>query len=147
MNIEKIKFPFAIPIAITYAFFTNSLTSRITGFGNVYKMCDNIEYQTYDNSDYKICNKKMNEQIEMLTKKNFMYMMALSLIGMIVGTILMSKYPSNMLDGGFGIALGAMLTMIYQLVLNWTTMKENFRLIVLGGIFVGLVMASYKLKY
>ena len=106
--------------------------------------------QTGQKSEYTICNDDKSTQLKKLSDQEFTTMMIISLIGIVVGVTLASNnaYDGKFKDAGIGIASGSVITIInYNKPewYNWKYLKQNMKLIMLGGILLGLIYGSYKL--
>lgn len=123
-------------------------------------MCKNIPYsiseeyksrshnsssQNFKNkTKYEICNNERDIKLKKVNDKKFMYTMIISLIGLLCGTVIASKYP-KLVDSGIGIGFGSTLTLLVQIIANWSQLQQDFKLIVLGATLFGLTYGSYKL--
>lgn len=149
-SISKTKTIFIVPIALVYAFFSSLMVSKLLGRNEIDNLCKGIPYkfnQTGQKSEYTICNDDKSTQLKKLSDQEFTTMMIISLIGIVVGVTLASNnaYDGKFKDAGIGIASGSVITLIYHIFKNWKYLKQNMKLIMLGGILLGLIYGSYKL--
>lgn len=139
---DNMRFAFIIPITLTYAYFSSFAVDKYIGLSSARNIC--IDKQ-FGSDERDSCFKNRDVIVKPIEKRNFLYMMVLSMIGIIIGTVVAMRVQYGK-ELGTGIASGATLTLIFQLFMNWNVMDDTVKLLVLGGVLVGLGYASYKLR-
>jgi len=99
------------------------------------------------NPEHEKCREKRQKILDEINKQELVYRIAIGLVGVIVGTIILNRrIAGGKLDTtAAGISAGGALLLIYNVIVNWHTMKLDFKIMTLGGGLAALIGSSYIL--
>ena len=118
-----------LAIGFIQVFFSSKLSTKI--FEENSKSCSDFKYDT---PEYKSCHKDYTQNKSDQDTKKFVFMM---IVGIISLMIVYNLDANNTIR--YGVGLGGLMTIIYALFMNWSSMNETIRLCVLGVSFVSLL--------
>ena len=156
---------FALAIATVYPFFFNKLANKLTKNDELstYDTCKDIKmfedtqeqqprkrqltnnFYVMNNfggeytPEYKRCQEETQKKIDDAQLHKHLMLIAISLIGIILSSIIQTKSTK------FGVGLGGVFTLIIALTMYWHKYNETARLGILGASLVMLVYLSVRL--
>ena len=128
----------SIPIMCIFAFFASNAFDLYMENSKIEDQCKNYKYDDYNNSNYNNCIKDKNQKLNELKNKKFIFFIVIGIISIILA------YYIQTLPAKGGIAGGGVLLILYGLIVNWTSMDDKTKLLVLGGGLSTLITVSYK---
>jgi|TARA_B100002051_G_C16707075_1_gene624403 predicted histidine transporter YuiF (NhaC family) len=118
----------SIGISIVYSILVTMLVDKMIGYE------DNVEY--YQNK--QINNYSSNENDE-LVKKRYYILTLIGVLSIVCGNYIKEESISN------GISLGGLFILIFHTLMNWFTINETSKIIVLS-ISLGALLYTGKTK-
>lgn len=128
-----------VGIGIVYSGLLQKAISVYYEKEQVDKMCgkkDILYPQQYDTT----CEKNRKEKLNEIDKISFGPIMSIVIISIIV-SVMLKKYNYTV---SFGLGLGSILSLIYNVVLNWYRFDDKQRLFTYTISFAVLVLAAIK---
>ena len=93
--------------------------------------------------DYKICENEKKQMKDEFENNKFLFLMVVSVLSMLITCYLLSGSSDKNYNSAFaGIIGGSLLTIIYQIFLNWNGLHDNLKLAIYSASFVLLVVVS-----
>ena len=132
---------FIVPIALLFQLLAYNGTLDAVDYTNTIKMCDEL---TYNTDEYNTCYKKKQTSLETKDGTIFLISMMLSVVGIVVGTIMMTMH-SKLKTPGIGIGIGSVLIIIFTVVSNWNRTTEIMKLVYISICLLALIIGSIKL--
>ncbi len=123
-----------LTVAFVYVLFVSLLVDKLLGYEDMENMCKNMYGK--DQSLFNKCSQLRDD----FALKKFSIMVLFGVTSIFTGMYL-AKNNTKLQAGGFGMALGGALAVLYFVMVNWTLLSNNVRLTVLGislgTLFVG----------
>ena len=131
---------FIIPIALLFNLFSYNTVYYVANYTATSKMCHKFDY---GKPGYDECYKEREILLKVKDNSIFIASIIISVIGIIVGTILMN-HPT-LKTSGLGIGCGGILLLLFTVFNNWHRTTELMKLIYIGLGLIALIIASVKL--
>lgn len=139
----------AAPIAILYPFFVSKAYDYHAGITSNADKCRELRNKLYEipfedrksNPEYNkindlvvACDKESNA----LENKKFMYMVVIAIASIIIA-VLTKSLPVT-----YGVGAGSIILLLYTIFMNWHSMYEGTKILIMGLALVVLLYASMK---
>ena len=93
--------------------------------------------------DYKKCENEKKQMKDEFENNKFLFLIVVSVLSMLITCYLLSGNNDKNYNSAFaGIIGGSLLTIIYQIFLNWNDLHDNLKLAIYSASFVLLVVVS-----
>ena len=129
----------ALAIAIIYPYFFNKLIDRILGYDQINSMCDNVKYDSGDQSDYKRCNDIKDRELDKIELSRHITFLVVALASILLCSMIRQRSTK------LGIGIGGIILLIIAMSIYWRKYNETYKLIILGIALAAVVYISIKL--
>jgi hypothetical protein len=134
---------FYVVISFVYAGFLCVLVDRILDSEGLEKNCSYKNIIKYDTAEYTARTEKCTKLKKEFENKKFVYLMALGVLS-IIGGISAARASPEYCTGGAGIAVGGMLVIFYETLINWYDLRTDAKILMLGVSLIALFYGSTK---
>lgn len=87
---------------------------------------------------------KNQEKYDEIMQRRFVYLVIASVSSIILGTLVLTTKHKHTHNIGLAIVFAGIALLLEQLVMNWWKVKDNMRLLVIGGAMIILMGGSIK---
>jgi uncharacterized membrane protein (DUF106 family) len=152
-KIENIETPFTIAILVFYIALVNKFADVFFEKKDVVNHCANVkldysyklEKEEYEKkmTKYKNCQEEKDIMKSEFENNKFLFLIVISVLSMLICSYLFNVGENKNYNSTFvGIIAGSLLTIIYQIFLNWNDINDNLKLVIYSASFVIIVIAS-----
>lgn len=137
-NVSMYNYAYILSISILYPYFFSKFADIIFNKKDIdTKYYKNFSFGRYD------FNEKNKQAYDDFNTKKYVLMIVVGIAGIIAGT----HYANTNRDGGAGIALGGLFSLIYYTLYNWMNINEYIKLLISGGSLAILLHASTIINF
>lgn len=133
-------------ISFVYAAFLCVLVNRMLNNEGIEQHCSEKNMPQFGSDEYMTKKTKCEKLRKQFSNKKFVYLVVLGIIS-IVGGVSVAHTCPEYCTGGSGVAVGGLLVVVYETLVNWTELRDDVKIIMLGSALLATFYASTRYMF